>query len=159
MTPCATLASFVRRSYECVQPMPVDQTFHLPWSTLLGIEWIGNRILTGGTDEPESVYSEPHAHRCVLIRLQVPVILLLKGAIVLLFKCEEVSCQLARNELMDEDTTCFNDRLRRLQWLANNSPAGEYPTFPGGLHAKSLFRRGTTLFCVCQVFGEGISWA
>ena len=41
--------------------------------------------------------------------------------------------------LSDEDSKCFEDRLSRLKWLVDNSPSGQYCTFPGGLLAKSLF--------------------
>ena len=52
--------------------------------------------------------------------------------------------------LRDEDTQCFEDRLSRLNWLTENSPAGEYWTFPGGLHAKSLFEEARYCFVYAQ---------
>ena len=52
--------------------------------------------------------------------------------------------------LSDEDSKCFEDRLSRLQWLIDNSPAGEYWTFPGGLLAKSLFEEARYCFVYAQ---------
>ena len=52
--------------------------------------------------------------------------------------------------LSDEDSRCFEDRLSRLQWLIDNSPAGEYWTFPGGLLAKSLFEEARYCFVYAQ---------
>ena len=53
--------------------------------------------------------------------------------------------------LRDEDSQCFEDRLSRLNWLVDESPRGQYWTFPGGLLAKSLFEE--TRYCfVCGQF-------
>ena len=52
--------------------------------------------------------------------------------------------------LSDEDSKCFEDRLSRLQWLIDNSPAGEYWTFPGGLLGKSLFEEARYCFVFAQ---------
>ena len=52
--------------------------------------------------------------------------------------------------LSDEDSKCFEDRLSRLQWLIDNSPAGEYWTFPGGLLAKTLFEEARYCFVYAQ---------
>ena len=52
--------------------------------------------------------------------------------------------------LNDEDSRCFEDRLSRLEWLISNSPAGEYWTFPGGLHAKSLFEEARYCYVYAQ---------
>lgn len=52
--------------------------------------------------------------------------------------------------LNDEDARCFEDRLARLQWLADNSPEGAYWTFPGGLLAKSLFEEARYCFVYAQ---------
>ena len=52
--------------------------------------------------------------------------------------------------LNDEDSRCFEDRLSRLEWLSDNSPAGKYWTFPGGLLAKSLFEEARYCFVYAQ---------
>lgn len=52
--------------------------------------------------------------------------------------------------LRDEDSTCFDDRLSRLEWLAANSPRAEYWGFPGGLHAKALFEEARYCFVYAQ---------
>ena len=52
--------------------------------------------------------------------------------------------------LSGEDSKCFEDRLSRLQWLIDNSPAGEYWAFPGGLLAKSLFEEARYCFVYAQ---------
>ena len=52
--------------------------------------------------------------------------------------------------LNDEDSRCFEDRLSRLEWLIDHSPAGEYWTFPGGLLAKSLFEETRYSFVYAQ---------
>ena len=52
--------------------------------------------------------------------------------------------------LSGEDSRCFTDRLSRLQWIIDNSPAGEYWTFPGGLLAKSLFEEARYCFVYAQ---------
>ena len=54
------------------------------------------------------------------------------------------------NWLSDEDFRCFEDRLSRLEWLIDNSPAGEYWTFAGGLLAKSLFEETRYSFVYAQ---------
>ena len=52
--------------------------------------------------------------------------------------------------LSDEDSECFEARRSRLQWLIDNSPTGEYWTFPGGLLAKSLFEEARYCFVYAQ---------
>ncbi len=52
--------------------------------------------------------------------------------------------------LNNEDSRCFEDRLSRLDWLNDNSPKGEYWTFPGGLLAKSLFEEARYCFVYAQ---------
>ena len=56
----------------------------------------------------------------------------------------------SRRWLTDEDSTCFQSRLSRLEWLIDNSPGGEYWTFPGGLLAKSLFEEPRYCFAYAQ---------
>ena len=56
----------------------------------------------------------------------------------------------ATDWLSDEDSRCFEDRLSRLQWLIDHSPAGEYWTFPGGLLSKSLFEEARYCFVYAQ---------
>ncbi len=52
--------------------------------------------------------------------------------------------------LTDEDSKCFEDRPSRLECLIDNSPAGEYWTFPGGLLANSLFEEARYCFVYAQ---------
>ena len=52
--------------------------------------------------------------------------------------------------LIDEDASSFEDRLSRLEWLRTNSPSGKYWTFPGGLHAKSVFEEARYCFVYAQ---------
>ena len=52
--------------------------------------------------------------------------------------------------LNDEGSRCFEDRLSRLEWLIDHSPAGEYWTFPGGLLAKRLFEETRYSFVYAQ---------
>ena len=52
--------------------------------------------------------------------------------------------------LRNEDSVCFEGRLSRLNLLADESPAGEYWIFPGGLLAKSLFEEAR----YCFVYGQ-----
>ena len=52
--------------------------------------------------------------------------------------------------LHNEDSQCFDERLGRLNWLADKSPPGEYWVFPGGLAAKSLFEEAR----YCFVYGQ-----
>ncbi len=52
--------------------------------------------------------------------------------------------------LKDEDSKCFEDRLSRLNWLSETSPAAEYWTFSGGLLAKSLFEEARYCFVYAQ---------
>ena len=52
--------------------------------------------------------------------------------------------------LSEEDFKCYQDRLTRLDWLIENSPGGEYWTFPGGLFAKSLFEEARYCFVYAQ---------
>ena len=52
--------------------------------------------------------------------------------------------------LTDEDSKCFDDRLSRLEWLSDNSPPGQYWTFPGGLLAKSQFEEARYCFVYAQ---------
>ena len=59
--------------------------------------------------------------------------------------------------LSDEDTACFEDRLSRLQWLAENSPKGEVWTFPGGLVAKSLFEETRYSFVYGQFLAANLT--
>ena len=54
--------------------------------------------------------------------------------------------------LSNEDARCFEDRLSRIEWLVDNSPAGENWTFPGGLLAKSLFEEARYCFVYAQTF-------
>lgn len=54
------------------------------------------------------------------------------------------------NWLNEEDSRCYEDRLSRLEWLANNVPGGEYWISPGGLLAKSLFEEAR----YCFVYGQ-----
>ena len=49
-----------------------------------------------------------------------------------------------------EDASCFDDRLSRLHWVAENAPRAEYWTFHGGLISKSLFEE--TRYCF--VYGQ-----
>lgn len=56
----------------------------------------------------------------------------------------------SRRWLTDEDSRCFQGRLSRLEWLIDNSPGGEYWTFPGGLLAKSLFEEARYCFAYAQ---------
>ena len=52
--------------------------------------------------------------------------------------------------LANEDSTCFDHRKARLDWLGANSPLAMYWTFPGGLLAKSLFEEARYSF----VYGQ-----
>ena len=52
--------------------------------------------------------------------------------------------------LSEEDSVCFDDRLSRLSWLAEESPSADYWLFPGGFMAKSLFEE--TRYCF--VYGQ-----
>ena len=52
--------------------------------------------------------------------------------------------------LINEDSSSFEDRLSRLGWLTTHSPGGEYWTFPGGLHAKSVFEEARYCFVYAQ---------
>ena len=52
--------------------------------------------------------------------------------------------------LSQEESRCFEDRQSRLVWLIAASPAAEYWTFPGGLHAKSLFEEARYCFVYAQ---------
>ena len=61
---------------------------------------------------------------------------------------EDVS--ISEEWLTNEDSRCFDNRLSRLKWLANESPPADYWTFPGGLHAKSLFEEAR----YCFVYGQ-----
>ena len=63
---------------------------------------------------------------------------------------EEGVMSTAAKWLSNEDARCFEERLARLQWLADNSPEGEYWTFPGGLLAKSLFEEARYCFAYAQ---------
>ena len=56
----------------------------------------------------------------------------------------------SRGWLNDADSRCFEDRLSRLDWLSDNSPIGEYWSFPGGLLAKSLFEEARYCFVYAQ---------
>lgn len=56
----------------------------------------------------------------------------------------------ARTWLEQEDGTCREDRLARLNWLAGLMTGGEYLTFPGGWMAKHLFEE--TRYCF--VYGQ-----
>lgn len=55
--------------------------------------------------------------------------------------------------LSQEDSSCFEDRLSRLEWLTAASPAAEYWGFPGGLNARSLFEEAR----YCFVYGQFIA--
>jgi len=52
--------------------------------------------------------------------------------------------------LSREDTTCRDDRIVRINWLACQMPSAEYLTFPGGLIAKYLFEEAR----YCFVYGQ-----
>ena len=52
--------------------------------------------------------------------------------------------------LRNEDVQCFEDRLARLNWLDDNSPAAEYWVFPGGSLATNLFEEAR----YCFVYGQ-----
>lgn len=58
--------------------------------------------------------------------------------------------------LYDEDARCFEDRLSRLEWLDDNTPAGEYWTFPSGLLAKSLFEESRYCFVYAQYLATSL---
>ena len=49
-----------------------------------------------------------------------------------------------------EDTSCCDDRVSRLDWIAENAPRAEFWTFHGGLITKSLFEE--TRYCF--VYGQ-----
>ena len=55
--------------------------------------------------------------------------------------------------LSQEDSSCFEDRLSRLEWLIAASPAAEYWIFPGGLNARNLFEEAR----YCFVYGQFIA--
>ena len=52
--------------------------------------------------------------------------------------------------LNDEDSRCLEDRLSRLEWLIDNTPALEHWGFSGGLLAKNLFEEAR----YCFVYGQ-----
>jgi len=52
--------------------------------------------------------------------------------------------------LKKEDSTCFPDRLERLNWLASKLPIAEYWIFPGGLISKYSFEEARYSF----VYGQ-----
>ena len=58
--------------------------------------------------------------------------------------------------LDNEDRRCFGDRLSRLEWLDENSPGGEYWTFPGGLMAKYLFEEARYCFAYGQFLAANL---
>lgn len=58
--------------------------------------------------------------------------------------------------LRNEDSVCFEDRLSRLTWLADESPAAEYWIFPGGLLAKSLFEEARYCFAYSQYLATAL---
>ena len=49
-----------------------------------------------------------------------------------------------------EDASCFDDRVSRLNWVAENAPPAGYWAFHGGLITKSLFEE--TRYCF--VYGQ-----
>lgn len=52
--------------------------------------------------------------------------------------------------LSHEDNVCYEDRLTRLRWLADNAPNADYWAFPGGLISKYLFEETR----YCYVYGQ-----
>ena len=52
--------------------------------------------------------------------------------------------------LIEEDRRCLADRVARLEWLAENSPATEIWMFPGGIMAKSSFEEMRYCFAYGQ---------
>jgi hypothetical protein len=61
-----------------------------------------------------------------------------------------VTEQTCRDWLDREDKVCHDDRISRLQWLANKLPASEYLTFPGGMIRKHLFEEARYCFAYGQ---------
>lgn len=52
--------------------------------------------------------------------------------------------------LRSEDTSCYGERVERLNWLAAKIPEAKYLRFPGGMMAKYLF--DATRYCF--VYGQ-----
>ena len=55
-----------------------------------------------------------------------------------------------RDWLENEDRICFEDRLTRLQWLAERTSAGRHWLFHGGFLAQELFEEAR----YCFVYGQ-----
>lgn len=58
--------------------------------------------------------------------------------------------KIAKQWLDNEDETCRDGRLERLEWLASRTPVSQYLTFPGGWLAKSLYEEARYCFAYGQ---------
>lgn len=62
---------------------------------------------------------------------------------------------LSKEWLDREDSQCREDRISRLNWLANKMPNANYLTFPGGFITKFLFEE----MRYCFVYGQFLAVA